>query len=183
MKSFDVDIISYPAFYEYENKILSRDFCYCGSPAQLLKEIFKVKRNEVWGAIIRREIIGIDRFPLDVRIGEDIIFLCTVYKKCMKGIISDKGCYNYYNRIDSAMCEMKSSDQQLQIDKNIINHVHEALLDRKDVFIDFIELKELDRVDGAGMLQLNQPADVLYRRIFALQIGHRADQVAIVKTH
>ena len=52
-----------------------------------------------------------------------------------------------------------------------------------DVFIDFIELKELDRVDGAGMLQLNQPADVLYRRIFALQIGHRADQVAIVKTH
>ena len=138
MKSFDADIISYPAFYEYENKILSRDFCYCDSPAQLLKEIFKVKRNEVWGAMIRKEIIGMDRFPLDVKIGEDIIFLCTVYKKCMKGIISDKGCYNYYNRIDSAMCEMKSSDKQLQIDKNIINHVHEALLDRKDVFIDFI---------------------------------------------
>ena len=138
IKDFDADIISYPAFYEYENKILFQEFCYCNSPAKLLKEIFKVKRNEVWSSLIRREIIGLDRFPTDVKIGEDIIFLCKVYKKCMKGIISDKGCYNYYDRTDSAMCKIRCSNKQIQIDKSIISHVNEILLDRKDILIDFI---------------------------------------------
>lgn len=70
---------------------------YCENKNGLTRFLCENFTYEIWGKLYRRDIIDEIRFPLDISIGEDVIFLLEIYKNIKNYcIVSSENKY-YYN--------------------------------------------------------------------------------------
>lgn len=178
-----VDLIEYPAYYKYKSpksKKVSYPFQYIGTYQKLLNVFFLHRRNEVWSYFIRKECIRTIRFPLSVKIGEDILFLLQIIRNCRSGIISRKGLYFYYFTDNSAMSSVDTKKKELGIQctllEYVMNHVEDNLI---LVDYSYVFLKNIlcNKYDLTSTIQSEQ-VFVLFKKLFAM-----ISIVDIVKSH
>lgn len=105
-------------FKESQEQVLDID--------ELWEEIFGKLNNAVWNKLYKRELIGDNRFPVDLIHGEDLIFNLNYLKKCIGGRVNRIPCYNYLKRENSVttalfsekkLMEISSKDRALEIVK------------------------------------------------------------------
>ncbi len=82
----------------------------CFGLNQLIKD--SNGKNRIWGRIYSKNIIGKNRLPLDVCMGEDTLF--NMYVLCQQNYVKiasvDLQLYYYFNRADSIVHTVKHSD-------------------------------------------------------------------------
>lgn len=87
-------------------KISSKEFEYYG----------KRERRAVWGAIYKVDILGKLKFPEDIAIGEDALFLAMVVKQANTIAYYDNSMYNYVIQKESAYYGKFTEKKNTEID-------------------------------------------------------------------
>jgi len=114
-----IDFIKYSAISKYgssNEKLIKTKFKILNTRKSILKFFFLYGRNEVWGYFFKKQKIGTLTFHEHIKIGEDLLFLIEYINRCEKGILSDKGLYYYYLRVNSAMGNIKKYDGLIESD-------------------------------------------------------------------
>ena len=61
------------------------------------------RNNALWDKIIRRRLIGANRFDENLRVGEDFLFFLSLFRNVKSVAFSPLGCYRYVMRAGSAI--------------------------------------------------------------------------------
>lgn len=140
MEKSDCDIAICGHRIVQENEKLNETFKECQEEVldidELWEEIFGKLNNAVWNKLYKRELIGDNRFPVDLIHGEDLIFNLNYLKKCIRGRVNRTPCYNYLKRENSVttasfsekkLMEISSKDRALEIvEQNKISQIPNA---------------------------------------------------------
>ena len=101
LENTDVDIIELPYNRGTQNYLCKKK-TIIGSHA-VNKHFTNSFKNELWAYIFRKEVIGLFRFPLDLKIGEDVWFLINCLSQCAGYAYSPYGIYQYTINNSSVM--------------------------------------------------------------------------------
>lgn len=55
-------------------------------------------RGHPWGKLFRRDLLGACRFPLGVRMAQDLFYCCEVFSQAKSLVLLDRNIYRYRNR-------------------------------------------------------------------------------------
>ena len=105
----NVDAVFCNCFYAYKKKIITRpvyneEIIINGT--EIVRRLLKSHhmRSEIWGKIIKKDIIGKKRFNTNLKIGEDLIYLLELFNDCNCRILNTTlSLYYYYQSNTSAM--------------------------------------------------------------------------------
>ena len=121
--SNDADLVMYGAYnyIELENnsyKLTKRvDFSGKNHPYPVrdkYKEIFE-KSGVLWNKLIKREIISDLRFDINLRYGEDVLFLCKVLDNVKSAYIIPEEFYYYYNNRSGNVVSARIDARSLEL--------------------------------------------------------------------
>ena len=102
--SHNSDIYEF-SFKRNNSKVsLGKDHMFLNENKDIIRTFLKRPKFHLWNKIIRRKIIGDTTFVNEIKIGEDFLFLATVFNKANSYFYTDSAVYDYFdNRSDSAM--------------------------------------------------------------------------------
>lgn len=125
------DIVQIPRDGGSNLKYYEEDI-YCTKKRHLIHFICDNFTYEIWGKLYKKEVIGDVRFPLEISVGEDVIFLLAVYCNVSSYYISSSvGMYHYNDaNSDSIMTTLlqKEKNDELMIKKLLVlKQVHWTL--------------------------------------------------------
>ena len=136
----DADMIMFGAYnyIELENnncKITKRiDFCGKKKPflvCDKYKEIFD-KSVVLWNKMIKREIVSGLRFDINIRYGEDAIFLCKVLNNVNSAYIIPEELYYYYNNRVGNVVSAKIDRRSLELIEST-KEIYDVLVKNDDM--------------------------------------------------
>lgn len=94
----------------------------------LYKFYVNKRNNALWDKIIAKKLIGNRRFDINIKIGEDFLFFLGLVPSINTYLFSDKGCYYYLNRSNSAMAKVENNKREraliLMANLNNVNKEH-----------------------------------------------------------
>lgn len=102
---------------------LDKERIFLNRNNDIIRTFLKSPKFHLWNKIIRREMIGDASFVKEIKIGEDFLFLATVFNKANSYLYVDSAVYDYFdNRSDSAMTTLteKVKNQNIELIFNSI---------------------------------------------------------------
>lgn len=98
---------------------------------EFLRQMFKIKKRKIcwapWNKLFKTKIVKKIMFPIDIKIGEDMLFLYEYIKQSQKIILTTDILYNYLIRNNSA-----TNTKNFSMKKFDIIRVYDRLLDNCD---------------------------------------------------
>lgn len=88
--------------------------------------------NEVWGRIYAKRVINGTRFITSIKIGEDITFFLSLYRRIKSLYISDKGGYLYERNEQSVMEKSTKEDERAQIE-TYLSFIEKLQIQHKEI--------------------------------------------------
>lgn len=121
--SHNSDIYEF-SFIRNNSKVsLGKDHIFLNNNKDIIRTFLKKPKFHLWNKIIRREIIGDTTFVNEIKIGEDFLFLATVFNKANSYFYIDSAVYDYFdNRSDSAMTTLTETVKNQNIEL-IFNYI------------------------------------------------------------
>ena len=166
-KQEDVQLIRIPAFYYYGAAFGRKKTdipCLLKGKEAVCNRLYRQRRNEVWNYYIRKDVIKESLFNPSVKIGEDLLFLLSIWEHTSCAYFSDKGMYYYHYVEGSAMSNVKSkrqeSDELLLSEMLQMNISNKTLANVSIFFTDLYCRKQSVRSSNMEML-----LERLFRRI------------------
>lgn len=132
--SHNSDIYEF-SFIRNNSKVsLGKDHIFLNNNKDIIRTFLKRPKFHLWNKIIRRKIIGDTTFVNEIKIGEDFLFLATVFNKANSYFYIDSAVYDYFdNRSDSAMTTLTETVKNQNIEL-IFNYIkkHKNLFNEKN---------------------------------------------------
>ena len=121
--SHNSDIYEF-SFIRNNSKVsLGKDHIFLNNNKDIIRTFLKRPKFHLWNKIIRRKIIGDTTFVNEIKIGEDFLFLATVFNKANSYFYIDSAVYDYFdNRSDSAMTTLTETVKNQNIEL-IFNYI------------------------------------------------------------